>query len=136
MGGSNSDSNSTQQTSSTTSDNRVGADNGAVVIQAGAQQNISFSPEVADAAKYVVNSITDFSKGVVSTAGSILEKNLAVTQAQTSDFLNFGKTALAASPATPAAASSNISNSLNLDSLKIPLIIGGVLLAFLLLRKQ
>lgn len=91
---------------------------------------------MADAAKYIVNSITDFSNGVVHTAGDVLSRSLATQEAQTNAVLDFGKNALAASPATPAAASQNIISSLNLSTLKIPLLIGGALLVFLILKKK
>jgi hypothetical protein len=129
--GKGSSSSETNQSSSTT-DARVGADNGAVVIQEGASQNISFSPEVAQLAGGIVENITDFSRGVVSTAGEVLQKSIETQEAQTNALLNFGKTALAASPATPQAASAGIISNQNLSALSTPLILlaAGVMLYF------
>lgn len=112
MGKGSSSSESTQTTNTATTtenyDQRVGADNGAVVIQAGGQQNISFSPEVAEAASYIVNSLTDFSGQVVSSAEKIVNQSLAKNEEIVNSVLDFGKSSLAASPATSETKSSNI----------------------------
>lgn len=131
----NSESSSTQQTSTSTTDARVGADNGSIVIQQGGQQNISFSPEVASLASKVVGNIVDFSNGVVHTAGDVLQKSLATQEALSADVLNFGKSALAAAPGTQPAVSAGLIQSVNYSQLKIPLIIGGAVLLFILLKK-
>lgn len=131
-----SSSSSTQQTSSATTDARVGADNGAVVLQDNAQQNISFSPEVAGLAKGVVNSIVDFSNNVVRSAGEVVHDSLAAQEKATNAVLDFGKTALAAAPSTTPAASAGIISQQSLSNLSIPLLIGGAVILFLLLRKK
>lgn len=136
MGKGSSSSETSQSTSTTTTDERVGADNGAVVIQEGGTQNISFSPEVAQLAGGIVNEISDFSKGVVTVAGDVLQRSIAAQEAQTSELLNFGKTALAASPATPAAASSGILSNINFASLTTPLLIGGGIIILIMLVKN
>ena len=128
-----------QSTSTTTSDNRVGADNGSVVIQAGGQQNISFSPEVATAASSIVNAIVDFSGNVLTEARTIVNESMMVQQQVLEGALEFGKSSLAASPATPAAASQNISAGQQTSTLKPVYIIGaigGIALLFMFLKRK
>lgn len=124
-----------QDNSTTTTDQRVGADNGAVVIQDNGQQNISFSPEVAALAKGVVNSIVDFSNGVVETAGKVVTNSLAAQERATNAVLDFGKTALASAPSTtPSTAASILTNQVA-TNLRLPLIIGGVIVLYLIIKK-
>lgn len=125
-----------QQTSSSTTDARVGADNGAVVIQQGGSQNISFSPEVTKVVDVVTHGLVDFSNGVVSKAGDLLGQSLATQERQTNAILDFGKNALAASPATPSAASAAIVSGINLNTLQTPLIIAAVGLAAVFIFKK
>lgn len=106
-----SESSTSQSTSSSTTDARVGADNGAVVIQAGGQQNISFSPDVAKAVGQVVNSITDFSNGVVGNASGIVNNTVARQEQTVNDVLNFGNNTV--KDAFDAASASN-ANSISL----------------------
>ena len=131
-----SQSNSSQSTSTATTDNRVGADNGAVVIQQGGSQNISFSPDVAKFGSDVVNSIVDFSNRVVSTAGSVVHDSLAAQEKATNAVLDFGKSALAAAPSTSPSTAAGIISSQTLSNLNIPLLIGGAVLLFLILKKK
>lgn len=133
--GKGSSSSETSQSTSTT-DARVGADNGAVVIQEGGTQNISFSPDVAKLGSDIVNSIVDFSKGVVATAGDIVTDSLAAQEKATNSVLDFGKTALAAAPSTNTTTAAGILSNQSLSSLKIPLLIGGAVILFLLLKKK
>lgn len=133
----NSDSATTQQTTSSTSDQRVGADNGANVVQGGSELNISFSPEVATLSNNIVHQITDFSGGVVSAARDLLSKSLDTQEAAFNDVLNFGKNALAASPAVTPAASSGLIQSGALSSLQVPLLIAALgLAAYFIFKKK
>ena len=130
-GSSSSESTQTTQTSTTTEnyDQRVGADNGAVVIQAGGQQNISFSKEVADAAAYIVNSLTDFSGQVVTSAKDIVNASLSENEKLVNSVLDFGKSSLAASPATTETKSAGIIDNQNKTTINPNLLIGGAVAA-------
>lgn len=132
----NSESSTTQQTTSTSTDARVGADNGSIVIQAGGQQNISFSPEVADLGKNVVNSIVDFSGKVLSGAQSVITESIMSQRQALESSLNFAKTSIAASPATSSAASAGILSQQSLETLKVPLIIGALAIAAIIFIKR
>jgi len=139
MGKGSSSSESTQSTATTTTDARIVADNAATVLQSGASQNISFSPEVAQATGIIVNSIMDFSNGVVSSAADVLKTSLAANEKQAAAVLDFGKTALASSPSTPTSASSGILSNQNNSTINPTLLIGigaAIVAAFVLLKKR
>ncbi len=152
----NSEASTTQQTSTSTTDARVGADNGSVVIQAGGQQNISFSPEIAQFGTSLVSQIADFSGEVLKEARTIVTESM-MTQQQaiegaldfgksSLDFgakglefgskgLEFGKSALIAAPSTSASAGNAIASTQNKNVYIIAAVAGVVGLIFLLKRK-
>lgn len=132
--GKGSSSSETSQSTSTT-DARVGADNGAVVIQEGGQQNISFSPEVAKLATAISNGIVDFSGNVVETAGKIVQNSLDAQEKATNAVLDFGKTALASSPSTAPSTAAGILTNQAASNLRLPLIIGGIIILYLIIKK-
>lgn len=106
---------SSSETSQSTSsaDNRIGADNGAIVISGGGSYNNSFSPDVAHTVSDVIGRVLDFSGGVVNAAGSIINESSAgehqiasAALAQSNQVANnaqLGQSSLFTNPATLAA---------------------------------